>query len=796
MRAQLARHARRVLIQHARNPSCAVYSAPLRRRYLPRTINNSHSRRTFFDGLFSKAPREVRQPEFEPGWQTIMIWRSRMLDNLRPPPTEELIQAWRIFFEGKLESKVPLNGTQAMQCLRLLDYLVKQREEFPTSEAKLLVADLKNGLLALEHLRPRERTPQHLDLAKSIWSAIDDIKITRPGFVTTGSLWSSFLKVLCSFNGSKDALKMVYANWEDVMKLCGKKNDNPVLSLMEGLAREGYEDDLVHLIKRVLDTGYPFDKHLQFIMVDFFAKKDRIPETKYWVDMPMKSPKRSFKVYPLIANFAVRNNLKEWAVPYFLELGTQLENEEKAERFYWDSLMQGILILGKGLAEVRKWMFVYERSEKSGISATIGTINGLLRAAVGIRDPVLVEDILALATEMGIQPNGETHLYLMEVRLEAGYLPGVHASYKKVVERSPWHNQASLWWEFSQLMNKYLAILSSQATPNFKLISEIIEQCEEDQLLLEPETVASLCIRFLENEQHFDVMDILSVHSFQFSATEREVIQDAFVKFCTDPLTSTSRSWTGYQILRQFFQDLSFDHRVELMEAFFNRNRPEMATHVFGHMRQHRNNDYHPKRETYISCFEGLSRSPDEESLEMVHNMLKMDTTVEPNTKLYTSLILAYTACEKPTQSMDFWQAITASREGPSYASLEAVFWSLERTPRGSKEADKIWKRIERMDIDVPPAVYNAYIGAVAASGEEEKAQDIITRMAVVTESEPDATTLGVAFNALPGQKLQANFKGWATVRYPDAWAKLESKGKRLNKDSLCQYKLKRILKA
>ncbi|KAF4965094.1 hypothetical protein FSARC_7057 [Fusarium sarcochroum] len=796
MRAQLARHARRVLIQHARNPTCAVYSAPLRRRYLPRTINNGYSRRTFFDGLFSKAPREVRQPEFEPGWQTIMVWRSRMLDNLRPPPTEELIQAWKTFFEGKLDSKVPLNGTQAMQCLRLLDYLVKQHEESPKSEAKLQVADLRNALLALERLRPRERTRQHLDLAKSIWSAIDDIKITRPGFVTNGSLWSSFLRVLCTFDGSRDALKMVYANWEDVMKLCGKKTENPILSLMEGLAREGCEKDLLHLLKGAIDSGYPYDKHVQFIMVNFFAQRNRIPETKYWIDQPLKSPKRSFKIYPLIATFAVRNNLKDWAVPYFLELGTQLENEEKEERFYWDALMQGILILGKGLAEVRKWLFLHETSDKPGIRATPGTINVLLHAAVGIKDPVLVEDILALAAEMGIQPNGESHIYLMQVRLEAGYLPGVHASYKKVVERTPWHNQAHLWWEFSQLMNEYLAVLSSQTTPNFKLISEIIEQCEEDQLLLEPETVASLCIRFLENEQHFDVMDILSVHSFQFSATEREVIQDAFVKFCIDPLTSTSRSWTGYQILRQFFQDLSFDHRVKLMEAFFNRNRPDMATHVFGHMRQHRNNDYHPKRETYISCFEGLSRSPDEDSLEMVHNMLKMDTTVEPNTKLYTSLILAYTASEKPTQTMDFWQAITASREGPSYASLEAVFWSLERTPRGAKEAHKIWKRIERMDIDVPPAVYNAYIGAVAASGEEEKVQDIITRMAVVTESEPDAMTLGVAFNAFPGQKLQANFKGWATVRYLDAWAKLESKGKRLNKDSLCQYKLKRILRA
>jgi hypothetical protein len=177
------------------------------------------------------------------------------------------------------------------------------------------------------------------------------------------------------------------------------------------------------------------------------------------------------------------------------------------------------------------------------------------------------------------------------------------------------------------------------------------------------------------------------------------------------------------------------------MEAFFDRKRPDMAAHVFGHMRQHRNSDYRPKRETYITFFERFSRCPDEESLEIVHNMLKMDTTVAPNTKLYTALLLAYAACGKGTQAMDFWQAITASQEGPSYASLEAVFWALERTPNGSRQAHIIWKRIESMDVDIPPSVFNAYVGAIAGSGEEEKAEDTIMRMGLATKGEPDAMT-------------------------------------------------------
>ncbi|CAJ0539247.1 Ff.00g069570.m01.CDS01 [Fusarium sp. VM40] len=791
MRAQLARHARRALIQQVRSPSCAVYSAPLRRRCTPRTINNGYSKRFFLDGLFAKAPRDIRQPEFEPGWQKIMIWRSRMLDNLRPPPTPELVQAWQSFFEEKLSSRMPLNGTQAMQCHRLLGYLLKERE-FP-SQSKIEGPDLIKALNALGRLRPRERTQDHLELARNLWSAINSSELhTKPDWTASGSLWCQYISVLCTFGGSKEALEMVYGNWDKVLEFCKKKTKNPILWLAEGLAREGYEEDLIKLVKHAENNGYPFDTQIQRVLVTFFAQRNRISETQYWFEKPL-SGSRSNHIIPLIATFASRNDLKEWAVPYFLEIGDQLTN--KPEKHYWDSLLQAIVIVGRGLPEVENMMSQMESSQKV-FKPDTATINSLLRAALGLKDMVLAEEVLSLAADKGLPLDGESHLILMEMRIQADYIPGVHAAYKKVTHHEPWHVQPDLWWDFSRLVNGYLMTLSSQATPNFKTIGEIIEMCEENQVLLEPETISSLCLRFLENEQHFEVMDILSVHAFQYSATEREVIQDAFTKFCIDGQTSTSRAWNGYQILRQFFQDLSFDHRVKLMEAFFDRKRPDMAAHVFGHMRQHRNSDYRPKRETYITFFERFSRCPDEESLEIVHNMLKMDTTVAPNTKLYTALLLAYAACSKGTQAMDFWQAITASQEGPSYASLEAVFWALERTPNGSRQANIIWKRIESMDVDIPPSVFNAYVGAIAGSGEEEKAEDTIMRMGLATKGEPDAMTLGIAFNALPGQTLQANFKNWAQSRYPKAWADLESKGKRLNKDSLCQYRLNRILTA
>ncbi|KAJ3513737.1 hypothetical protein NM208_g15141 [Fusarium decemcellulare] len=791
MRAQLARHARRVLISHARSPSCAVYSAPSYRRCLPRSINHCHARRSFFDGLFSKAPREIRQPEFEPGWMKIMVWRSRMLDNLRPPPTEELVEAWRAFFRGKANSEMPLNGTQAMQCRRLFNYLVEQREKATTPESQIQEADATEFFQTLISIHPREKTGQHVGLIKDVWSALSSGKLSEEGFTPARSPLREYAVALCTYAGAKDGLEVLNTNWDDLQDNFGRKRKDPLLTLLKAFADEGNEQGLVQLAQKAEEKGVPYDKYIQAQLVSFFAQRDRVAETQYWFEKPILNPCPHSRTIPTIASFAVRNNLQDWVMPFFLKLGDELPGDATAQ---WGSLFQGILIAG-GLKAVEK-MMSHKAAFQGPTNTDIGTINSLLRVAARLNDLVLAEEILSLAVEKGCQLDGDSHLSLMTLRLRAGYMPGVYTAFKKVAHFEPWHALPSLWRMFCQQLNQYLMAICAQKTPDFKIIGEIVEYAEENRVFLEPQTIAVLCVQLLENEQHFDVMDLLSIHAFHFSAAEREVVQGAFVEFCLKPETSTARAWTGYQLLRQYFQDLSFELRVKLMEAFFARKRPDMAVHVFGHMRQHRNSAYHPTRETYISCFEGLGRNPDLESLEMVYNMFKMDTSLDPNTKLYTSLILAHTACEKPLQAWDFWRSIVTSREGPSYASLEAIFWALEHTPRGSTKAQGIWKRIQNMDIDVPPSVYSAYVGAIAGSAEGSLVKDTIMRMAKVTGSEPDAMTLGVAFNALPGQQLQSDFRNWAKVRYPDAWAELELKGKRVNEDSLCQFKLNRVLAA
>lgn len=56
--------------------------------------------------------------------------------------------------------------------------------------------------------------------------------------------------------------------------------------------------------------------------------------------------------------------------------------------------------------------------------------------------------------------------------------------------------------------------------------------------------------------------------------------------------------------------------------------------------------------------------------------------------------------------------------------------------------------------------------------------------------------SLGIAYNALPGQPLQQGFQEWARGRYPDVWAELMKVGRRMDEYSLCQFKIERVMKA
>ncbi|KAH7358162.1 complex I intermediate-associated protein [Plectosphaerella cucumerina] len=805
MRAHLARHVcRRALAARGRGPATSCPLLPtttnsLRQlpvtRYSPRTEQN----RTFF-GVLKKEPRKIKAPEYEPGWTVVLTWRNRMLDKVRPPPREELVAGFRRLFSYKKQYNVRVNSTQARHCRNLLYYLIENVDQEPGNG--LTIPELRSARDALlKH--PKEDTAEHLLFLRALYAEIE----RQMGAPADGSMrpidehdptpydFGAHIKALTTYGASEEAHILVREHVEQLrLAKIRITTSKPLwLYVLEGFAEEDREADLVSTAAEARKNGVEMTPQFHELMTTFFATRGRAQETMAWFQKPIMPAGElpTPRTFQEILKFSVNKKQQPWAATVFQALV-----DRNPTKLYWDVIYQwSVMSLDKGLDDLRDMFeMVQEHNPKDdSLRPDVHTLNALLEVANEKGDAYLAERLMALAAERRIHPNARSYILILELRIKAKDLSGAKEAYRLL------SNNAASADEDLPVVNDFLQALCDASKPDLKIIRDVLDELERRIVTLTPATVVALCSVFLKHDQHFDIIDTLSLNIFQHSTDQKRSIREAFVAYCTQPDVSTSRAWDAYSILRQFFLETSVEHRVALMQNFFERKRPDMAIHVFGHMRQHVNRDFHPTPDVYIKCFEGLGNYGDADSLDdvsLVHNMLKMDLKVQPSTRLYNALMLAYAACGKPERALDFWGDIVHSAEGPSYNTLEVVFSVCERMPFGDQKAKEIWKKLESLDIDVPPAVFAAYAGALAGNGDVPAVQDAIRTMQQTVGYAPDKLTLGVAFNALPGAALQNKFADWASKEFREAWAPLQREKARKVAGGVRKYNLGRVLKA
>lgn len=736
MRSHLTRNVcRRVLAAHPAPLSCpAISISSVARPQLrkPRSLVRRQPRRTFF-GLFQKPPRELKEVAPEPGYETLINFRSCEAQGHRLPPREELLHGFRIFFQHKLRYLKAVNSTQALLAAGLLRHLVK------TDGEQLSLQDLRIARDAL--LKPPKQTSEgHLELAKALYERIRTLSLAtgsaQPVKETEGQTvggdasaddFRAYITALALYGGSVEAAASLQEYWTEQQATGSLYKGAKFLwvIVLRGLAKEGREEDLVQLYENAEKLGVEFMPAIHEVMVNFFATRDRIDETKRWFDKPIYGNWLPLpETYREVLLFAVRNGQQDWVNPVFTQL-----RASKPTKPLWDVIFQwAILCQNAGPEELRPLIQTavfhnVARKAEGPIIPDNATLNALVEAAIAKKDPYLAERLIAFGASLSIRPNSRTYILQMDYRISAGDLSGAGASYQSLEAQYITDD------EDLPVVNRYLRALCAAPKPDTDLILDVTRQIEQRGATLEPETVASLCLVFLKLDQEFEVIDTLTVHTTNFSLEERAQVERAFVAYCLDKKNSTARVWDGYTLLRQFFPESPAADREALMDAFFARKRPDMAAYVFGHMRAAANPAQRPTADTYVRVLEGLGRHPDAESLRMVHNMLKMDTAVTPDTRLYNALMLAYLGCGEADKAFGFWAEITAGREGPTYRSLEIVFRVCEAMPWGDRRARDIWGQMARMDLDVPGSVFSAYCGAIAGQGRVEEVKKLIRGM-------------------------------------------------------------------
>ena len=504
--------------------------------------------------------------------------------------------------------------------------------------------------------------------------------------------------------------------------------------ILVGFARIDNQGQIIETIEMMQSRGIQYDSQVHQSLVLYYAAHKNVSRMKEWyefgkakrLDLPRKAQVAVLKI-------CTEHGDLEWGEP-IMRAYTDQEPSNEADRITaWGMVLRWAAAKGNGFDELDRMLQVLvQKSTEQGLKTRpeIRSINGLIAMANAKRDAYAAERYLALGQKWGLQPDERTLTLQFEYRIDSGDLDGARAVYYELKSHWPSLEELSsaVFRKYGgfQLVNRFMVKLCQRKPLKYDLIMELVADLEERHARLSPETVSALALVHLQREELHELVDLLNTHVYRFSVEQRAVVCNVMVRYCLDPFVLTAKVWDAYNILRRTFAELGREERTKIMLQFSERGRSDMATHVFGHMRHLDMPDQRPTSETYVLCFEGIAQAGDSESLVLVQNMLKLDNQVEPDTRLYNALMLAYIGIGDPEQSLRYWDDIIHSREGPTYNSIQIALRACEDAHFGERQARDIWNRLKRFEIPVTREIYAAYVGALAGQSLFDECVDLI----------------------------------------------------------------------
>jgi len=655
----------------------------------------------------------------------------------RLPPGEELVVALRAFVDSKYSRRTGFEDFHALQVVQTVESLEARNP--PGAQPWLSEQDLSRLLevIAKSSKGRAKLTDVHTKLARIVYNALQS-RIPQPdtrSWEEKVDTMLSYVSILSQTGNSKEARDVLEGNWRQTD---GTNLEDKGLwpYIIRGFSRENKEAEMLRTIEMMKELSVDLSHYVYRALALHFAQKDDVKGTKQWVDeakangVGLGDLTQHPHAYRILLEFCLRNQEMEWGLA-ILETDAQ---DGKGEQRVWSAMVQAAARTGKSVDEIDRMLEVLVRRGRNGEKKpSTSTLNSLIAFAVTKKDAYTAERYYNLLDKWDVSPNTQTYILQIDYRLEAGDLEGAKASYSKLREEKIANNED---WD---VMNKMVRTLAQAQRPDNEAIMGLVEDLSERHTVFPAETVSVLCLYHLKRDEYFEVVDLLQTFAYQFSTAQRMQLRDLLASFTLDRKTDTGRAWDTYMIFHQVF-DLESRREVRnaVMTSFFERGRPDLATHVFTRMSRHVRADTRPDVDTYVAALEGIALTLESEALEVVHNQLKLDTDVEPCTRLYNALMLAYTTCGAPWRSLEFWDEIATSDEGPSYNSLYIAFRACEKAPFGSRTAQAIWAKLEQTDVEVSRELFASYVGALAGNQMFDECTVLIGRAEEVTGSKAD----------------------------------------------------------
>lgn len=797
-----------------------------------RVVMSKAQRRNFLNFNFFKRKEEgSKEADMDPGTEKMMELAKRQRMRARMPPVEEVAEALTSFFQTKRDKRQSITDTQAQLALQSLRYYIaackesQEKEEAPKFDLSTAMLGLAADTL-LQYAHVDALSAPHVELAQLLYETLAPSE-DKAAFA------SSVYACICilSLTSSAEQARQLAFRHEESFAAITTKNIRPPrarkdiagghsqldakdgqvqqrtagvtggvwAAILRGFARENNAAEVHRTLSLIDERGFGNLAPIAGIMLDFCMELNDLAGVKQWWTSYRKVasqyPKTNdLEMYPDYAQ-NLDKVLKWCLVQNEMEFGHAVVKDvmtTNPRKPVWDAIFVWAAGTKKSVDEIDRMMSVMEASNESFSDRSkwrvpdITTINGLVELAVSRNDPYMAERFIALGRDRSIEPDARTYVLQMEYRLRVEDVDGALIAYKNLQAMDVSAN------EDVSAVNRLIVALCNTKRHDFDTIMNVTADLSDRRVRFDPGTVSTLALLHLNRDEHADVHDLLNTHAYHYSSAERESIRNAIIAFTVDPNTPVSRAWSGYSIIHSIFDETPRDQRTELMTAFFNRERADMGVRIFQNMRMHSRTDTIPTVDTYVAAFLGLAKLRDLESLEVIHNLLKLDYNITATTYLYNALIIAYTACGKARKALGFWDDIVASREGPSYNSIHIALRACEKSPFGDLKAKDVWSLLRRRTVELDHNMWCSYAGALSGNGDVDMAINTIEEAEGKSEVDIDAFLLGSLYEGAPGPTKKDEVESWARDRYSDEWAKLEAFGHELDEAGMKHFKIDR----
>lgn len=686
--------------------------------------------------------------------------RAQHLQTHLPKP-QDLVKGLNTFFRSKKETKAPLQDYEvkyALAALRHLksvsvpeetDYLAEVRE-FDGLKALLVVpsssVESHVELAAFLGEQQRKRATQ-----KAGEDVEDEASNESTAYASEGKSASSllFIQVMASYGQFDEALEGALQQDRQY-----KRSQNPRAkykqsmgqiwnAIVQGCVRVDDEAQLLKVIEQMKELSVVPPVMTACAIVDFYLARDDLDAALDWYPHRTGEIQHNYRSEQIAAASKsacgiVLVSLRKGRQEVCEALIRQLTDSPSSKA--WDAVILWAAGNGKGPDEINRMMDVMiqrSASARNPYEPDSVTINNLVKLANMRKDPYLAERFIHLGESRGISPDANTFIMQMEYRLSISDIDGARAAYLRLRATDTSGNQDV------PIVNRLIqTMLATRRYPD-ETVMALVDDLNERNGLFDVDTVAALTLFHLQRDELHDLVDLLHTQTFNFSIAEREKVRDVLVNFCLDSRNNNTRAWDAYVICHQVFSETGRDIRTGIMRSFFERRRGDMAVHVFDAMRQHQDPAIRANADTYAEAFMGIGRSADSESLETIHNQMRIDQEIDrPPTKLYNALMFAYSECGQPGRAFAFWNDIATSREGPSYNSIILAFYVCERSPgQGDRIAQDIWEKLMKMDVEMTRELLTGYASALAGNQLVEEAKEVVKGMEEEYGMKPDVQT-------------------------------------------------------